>query len=139
VALSVPQGLAALGAVLAAAAKQPCSASTPPVHTAAAHISWPKLLQAASRTAEPTPAFLAEVAEQQADSERMLSPTSLGRGGPPPRLASTAFVRASMGLEQLQQVVRETAGAIAGRPIGADEPLVAAGAGIFPLLPKWQL
>ena len=120
-AFSVPQGLAALGAVLAAVARRPCTASTLPVQTAAAHMSWAKLLQATRRTAGKTPAFLAEFAERQVDSESMQPSVAIGRGGQYPG-------RASSDLQQLEQVVRDAAASIAGRPIGADEPLVAAGA-----------
>ena len=125
-AFSAPQGLAALGTVLAAAARQPCAAGARCTTFAAGRISWTKLLRAAHQTGGRIAPFLAGFATAPGEA---LQPSAVCS---PERteaaLAQRGWASEASGRRaQLEAVVRHAAQAIVGRPIGADEPLVAAG------------
>ncbi len=119
-------GLAALGAVLATAARQPCAAGASSTTFAAGRFSWTKLLRAAQQTGGHAASFLAGFATAPGAAlqpSAVLSPEHL-ESAPVQRGWS---LEASVRLAQLESVVRHAVQAIVGRPVSADEPLVAAG------------
>ena len=125
-AFTAPQGLAALGTVLASAARQPCAAGASNTTFAAGRISWTKLLRAARQTGGRAAPFLAEFATAPLGALQPSAVLSPEHAGSAPVQHGWALV-ASERLAQLESVVRHAVQAIVGRPVGADEPLVAAG------------
>ena len=127
-AFTVPQGLAALGIVLATAARQPCAAGSTGTTFTAGRISWTKLLGASRQlqTSGRAAPFLAEFMLAQGEPVQpsaVHSPEQTGSAVVQHGLAMNASGR----LAQLESVVRQAAQALVGRPVGADEPLLAAG------------
>ena len=128
-ALTVPQGLAALGAVLAAASQQPCTANYATSKFAVGRISWPTLLAASHQAGRRIAPFLAAFMPEQGDTPSARMAPAHSRVESAPEMAQQAWaVEASERLAQLQSVVQHAAQAIVGRPVGPDEPLMVAGA-----------
>ena len=127
-AFTVPQGLTALGAVLAAAMRHPCAAGSHTCAFTTGRISWTTVVQATGQAGGEAAAFLTGLVVERemppsASPAALDSPVESALGSVTHRWAAKASDR----IARLEIVVRHTAQAIVGRPIAADEPLMAAG------------